>query len=130
MGNDRAAAGSTPKNGFRSDIGTLLMVRASRPQSIDAMLGESAAMMADDEGLRAARPLGAVPLIVLAADSSVAHSTDWRAAQEAQRRLSNNSQLIVVSQSSHFVSLDQPQAVVDAVQQVLESASTGQPLQP
>jgi pimeloyl-ACP methyl ester carboxylesterase len=123
-----AAATSPGAAALPSDIGTLLMVQASRPQSIDAMLGESVGITADDETLRAARPLGALPLSVLAADSSIAHSPDWRVAQEAQARLSSNSQLIVVPHTSHFVSFDQPQTIVDAVEQVLTSARTGQPL--
>jgi pimeloyl-ACP methyl ester carboxylesterase len=129
FGAQLAAASSPGAAALPTNIATLLMVQASRPQSIDAMLGESAGMTVDDERLRAAQSLGALPLIVLAADSSIAHSQAWRATQETQARLSSNSQLIVVPQSSHFVSFDQPQAVVDAVRQVLESARTGQPLQ-
>jgi pimeloyl-ACP methyl ester carboxylesterase len=125
-----AAASSPGAAALPSEISTLLMVQASRPRSIEAMLGESAGMTTDDARLRAARPLGTLPLIVLAADSSIAHSQDWRSAQEAQARLSSNSQLIVVPQSSHFVSFDQPQAVVDAVEQVLTCVRTGLPLVP
>jgi pimeloyl-ACP methyl ester carboxylesterase len=112
------------------EIGTLLMMQASHPQSIDAMLGESAAMSADDDRLRMARPLGNLPLIMLAADSSIAQQSDWWAAQAAQAELSRNSLVIVVPHSSHFVSLDQPQAIADAVLQVVEAAHTGQLLQP
>jgi pimeloyl-ACP methyl ester carboxylesterase len=125
-----AAASSPGAAALPPDIGTLLMVQASRPQSIDAMLSESAGMTVDDARLRAAQPLGALPLLVLAADSSVAHSTDWRAGQQAQAGLSSNSHLIVVPHSSHFVSFDQPQAVIDAIQLVVEAARTGQPLVP
>jgi pimeloyl-ACP methyl ester carboxylesterase len=123
-----AAATSPGAAALPENTRTLLMVQAARPHSIDAMLGESAGMTADDERLRAARPLGALPLVVLAADSSLAQSPDWRAAQEAQRQLSHNSRLVIVPQSSHFVSFDQPQAVADAVQQVIKSARTGQRL--
>jgi pimeloyl-ACP methyl ester carboxylesterase len=35
--------------------------------------------------------------------------------QQAHQQLSNNCRLIVVPQSSHFMSFDQPQAVVDAI---------------
>jgi pimeloyl-ACP methyl ester carboxylesterase len=125
-----AAAASPGAIALPSDIRTLMMVRASRPQEIDAMLNESAAMTADDNRLRAAQPLGTLPLIVLAADSSVAQQANWRIAQEAQTQLSRNSHLVIVPHSSHFVSLDQPQAVADAVLQVIERARTGQPLQP
>ena len=130
FGSRLAAATSPGAATLPANIATLLMVQASRPQSIDAMLGESAGMTMDDARLRAARPLDALPLVVLAADSSVAHSADWRAGQQAQEQLSNNSRLIIVPHSSHFVSFDQPQAVIDAVQQVLVSAQTDQLLAP
>ena len=126
FGGRLAAATSPGAAMLPSEISTLLMLHASRPQSIEAMLAESADMTADDQRLRAARPLGRLPLIVLAADSSIAHSEDWGAAQEAQARLSSNNRLIVVSNSSHFVSFDQPQAIINAVQQVLASTRAGQ----
>jgi pimeloyl-ACP methyl ester carboxylesterase len=97
---------------------TLLMLHASRPKDIDAMLAESAMMTADDERLRAAPPLGDLPLIVLAADSSL-RDDGWRAGQDQQARLSTNSRLVVVDQSSHFIALDQPDAVADAIAQLV-----------
>jgi pimeloyl-ACP methyl ester carboxylesterase len=125
----RLAAGSSPgATELPTSIRTLLIVQASSLHSIDAMLSESTDMTADDDRLRVARPVGALPLVVLTADSSIAQSADWGTAQETQRRLSNNSRLIVVPQSSHFVSFDQPQAVADAIQQVITAARTGQPL--
>jgi len=54
---------------------------------------------------------------------------EWRARQQAHQQLSNNSRLIVVPKSSHFISLDQPQAVAGAIQLVVEIGRTGQPLQ-
>jgi pimeloyl-ACP methyl ester carboxylesterase len=130
FGSRLAAATSPGAAALPTTITTLLMVQASRPRSIDAMLSESTGMAMDDARLRAARPLGALPLIVLAADSSVALSAGWREGQQAQEQLSNNSRLIIVPHSSHFVSFDQPQAVVDAIQQVLVSARLGRLLLP
>lgn len=65
-----------------------------------------------------------MPLIVLAADSSVARSAEW-GAQEAQRQLSTNSRLVVVAQSSHHLALDQPEAVAGAVRDVISAARAG-----
>jgi pimeloyl-ACP methyl ester carboxylesterase len=72
----------------------------------------------------------ALPLVVLAADSSVVRSPTWGAAQEAPRQLSTNSRLTVVAQSSHHLALDQPQAVADAILDVASAARTGQLLLP
>ncbi len=65
-----------------------------------------------------------MPLIVLAADSSVARSAEW-GAQEAQRQLSTNSRLVVVAQSSHHLALDQPEAVAGAVRDAIISSPDG-----
>lgn len=123
VGTSPGAAALDPKTA------RLLMLHASRSKDIAAMLAESAALTADDGRLRAARPLGALPVVVLAADSSL-QDADWRAAQDVQVTLSSNSRLVVVPQSSHFIALDQPQAVADAIADVLGSARTRQPLVP
>lgn len=107
---------------------TLLMVQAARSHSIDAMLREHTGSTADDERLRSARPLVAIPLVVLAADSSVAQAPGWGAAQEAQRQRSTNSRLIVIAQSSHHPALDQPQTVADAILAVVAAARMERPL--
>lgn len=118
----RLAAGTSPGVAqLDPRTATLLMLHASRPKDIDAMLAESAMMSADDERLRAAQPLGDLPLIVLAADSSL-RDASWRAGQDQQARLSTNSRLVVVTQSSHFIALDRPDAVADAIAQVLTAA--------
>lgn len=126
----RLAVGTSPgAAALDPETARLLMLHASRSKDIAAMLAESAAMTADDGRLRAARPLGALPVVVLAADSSL-QDADWRAAQDVQMTLSSNSRLVVVPQSSHFIALDQPQAVADAIADVLGSARTRQPLVP
>jgi pimeloyl-ACP methyl ester carboxylesterase len=112
-------------------VRTLMMVRASRPQENEAMQREAADMLHDDGRLHAARPLGRLPLVVLAADSSVDQSQAWQASQERQAALSTNSWLIVVPYSSHYLALDQPTAVAEAVRFVLTTpdrpVSTGWP---
>lgn len=119
------AAGTSPgAAALDPETATLLMLHASRTKDIDAMLAESATMTADDGRLRTARGLGALPVVVLAADSSV-QDAGWHAAQELQARLSSNSRLVVVPQSSHFIPLDQPQAVADAIADVLIAVQAG-----
>lgn len=120
----RLAAGISPGAAqLDPRTATLLMLHASHDKDINAMLAESAMMTADDEQLRAARSLGDLPLIVLAADSSL-RDAGWRAGQDVQARLSTNSRLVVVAQSSHFIALDQPDAVAVAIAQVLTAART------
>ena len=120
-----AAVLSTGAAALPAETRTVMMVQASRERDIDAMLRESAAQMEDDEQLRAARPLGTLPLVVLAADSSIVTSPSWQTAQAIQAGLSTNSQLIIVPRSSHFLNLDQPEVVADAVHAVVEAARGG-----
>ena len=58
------------------------------------------------------------PLVVLSASNP---SPDRARAQEALARLSTDGQHIVASNSGHWIPLDQPQVVVDAIHRVVES---------
>jgi pimeloyl-ACP methyl ester carboxylesterase len=104
-----------------------------------------------DEQVRAARQargnsplLGALPLIVLTPTLG-SNSNDWPASlpedlasrlevtwmelQEDAATLSSNSKLIVVENSGHDIEVDQPEVVVEAIQQVVEAVRTGAPLE-
>jgi pimeloyl-ACP methyl ester carboxylesterase len=41
--------------------------------------------------------------------------------QEAVARLSSNGKIFVVPNSGHWIQLDQPQVVIDAIREVLQS---------
>jgi pimeloyl-ACP methyl ester carboxylesterase len=45
-----------------------------------------------------------------------------------QADLSSNSRLVIATNSGHGIQIDQPTFVIDAVQQVIAAARTGQPL--
>jgi pimeloyl-ACP methyl ester carboxylesterase len=49
-------------------------------------------------------------------------------AQDKLAALSSNSRLVIVAGSSHTIQWDQPDSVLQAVRDVVESARTGQPL--
>jgi pimeloyl-ACP methyl ester carboxylesterase len=77
------------------------------------------------------RPLGAMPLFVLSADRSFATDTPagkrfwqsfkkaWYARHEALARLSSGGVYRLIEGSGHGLQLDKPQAVIDAVDEVL-----------
>ena len=81
------------------------------------------------------QPLGKKPLIVLTREVAFDRAAGGIQPAEIERgrkdrqaqlaRLSANSKLIIVKNSGHDIYLDQPQAVVDAIHQVVESARTG-----
>ena len=83
-----------------------------------------------DPALRAAPPLGQLPLIVLSSELTAERDPILRATMRTQAGLSSNSRLVIATNSGHGIQIDQPTFVIDAVQQVIDSARTGQPLAP
>jgi pimeloyl-ACP methyl ester carboxylesterase len=108
---------------------TAIGVLQARPRQIDSALAEGQARSDSDSVLRAAGPLGDTPLIVLASAQSTDHLPYWKEAQQIMAGLSSNSRLIVAP-SGHAVHFEQPDLVIDAIDQVITSVRTGQPLTP
>ena len=69
--------------------------------------------------LRAARTLGDMPLVVLTPDSS---SSTWMELQKELAGLSTQGRLTVVEGTGHYIQLGRPDAVIDALRQVVEAA--------
>ncbi|WP_242041148.1 alpha/beta fold hydrolase [Leptolyngbya sp. FACHB-261] len=78
------------------------------------------------EEVQSVRSLGSLPLIVLSQGSKDSKMSDerfqkWASLQLDLTKLSSNSQRIIAENSGHLVQLDQPELVVSAVQQLIES---------
>jgi hypothetical protein len=80
--------------------------------------------------VRSAGDLGNLPLIVLGATlpfgdtpAEVEAQGFWIQAQEAQASLSTRGEFIAVEDSRHYIYVDQPQVVIDAVRQIVEVAA-------
>ena len=83
------------------------------------------------------RPLGAMPLVVLSAEYSFsvdtpagirfwhAYKKAWYARHEALAHLSSRGVYRLIEGSGHAIQLDKPQAVIDAVDEVLRQLNTG-----
>ncbi len=81
----------------------------------------------------AAHPLGDVPLVVLAHGQPFGLTEDelgfppekletaWRAAQEGLARLTPDARFEVAAESSHYIQLQQPELVIDAVRAVVDA---------
>jgi hypothetical protein len=88
--------------------------------------------------------LGNTPLIVLIPKSQGGSTPppgiaadDWKRVIEEKHQqkvkltsLSHNSKLIIAEKSGHHIQLDEPEVVVNAVRQVIESVKRHQPLKP
>jgi hypothetical protein len=87
------------------------------------------------EKAAAAQPLRPIPLVVLTqgqpfdlspwqplpADFSVALNKAWHAGQDALAALAPNAKQTVATKSSHYIQIQEPQLVVDAIKQVVEA---------
>lgn len=81
----------------------------------------------------AAHPLGDIPLVVLAHGQPFGLTEDelgfsperleevWRAAQEGLARLTPDARFEVATESAHYIQLQQPGLVIDAVRQVVDA---------
>ena len=91
-----------------------------KPGSIEA--AEEAGFAPSVRAMLAGPPFPAVPLIVLAATDhgdTPEREALWRETQARTAALSPKGQLRIVDGSGHFIQIDRPQAVVDAVVEAL-----------
>lgn len=116
-------------------------IRAMLPLSVRGILGERAAI---DDALAeagAVTTLGNRPLVVLTAgkhrappsgvsDSSIALFEQlWQGMQNELATLSSNADHRTIASSDHYIQLDDPGAVIDAVSRVVRSVRGNIPLQ-
>lgn len=86
---------------------------------------EGVNLLASADEIRNSARLPPVPLVVLSAQNDAPQSPIALAHDEMQTALAHlvpDGKLVVVQKSGHFIQLDQPQAVVDAVREVYEKA--------
>lgn len=83
------------------------------PRSVQAWADESAALQLSLVQAAAVTTFGDVPLTVLT--GGLSQFTDWQAMQVELLQLSSNSQQTVVENSGHNIQMDQPQAAVEAI---------------
>ncbi|HEX2911086.1 MAG TPA: alpha/beta hydrolase [Chloroflexia bacterium] len=103
-------------------IRTEMALLSTTQRSIDTQTAEAAGRAEDDTKLDAAPSLGNLPLFVLASEQNMTGMPAWPEAQKRQAALSTNSHLIVAKGSGHYIQLDQPAVVLDAVRQVVVEA--------
>lgn len=97
-----------------------LALLKTTPSAIETTSREGAAR-ADDDAALAAQSLGTIPLAVVAASANMTGLARWADAQKSLAALSTDSRFILAD-SGHYVQLEKPQVVIDAVLSVLAGA--------
>lgn len=95
-----------------------------RPQYLETIYREDAAFAKAAREISEIKPLGNIPLVVIARDpatgSNVTAEARHSAAQKELTSLSSNSHLVIAEGSGHDIPLARPDVVVDAVQDLLK----------
>lgn len=108
-----------------------------RTDAVDAIVDETAALDASFEEVRQARkaagdlPLGGRPVVVLthrsdpplAGDEAKAYAT-WVTLHAELAKESSRGRQVIVEKSGHFIAIDQPGRVVEAIREVVDATRT------
>lgn len=119
FGADIAGSSSLP-----AETRSLMALMGTTQSAIAATAGEARARAASDAELVAAPRLGALPLIVLVSDQSIATVPHWQDAQRRQAQLSSAGRMVIASGSSHYIQWDQPDLVIESVRETIASAQS------
>ena len=105
---------------------TLPLVRMlwCQPRSFQSMARYVGALPASAAVVATLGGLGALPLAVL---SGSHHSEPRAKEQEELARLSSNSKHLIAAESAHWIHLDEPELVVEAVREVVEQVRQATP---
>jgi pimeloyl-ACP methyl ester carboxylesterase len=109
----------------------LMLLQASRPAYVEQVISSVESATANDAELASAPSgsLGSTPIVVLTTEQYTTLYPGWRAGQDELARLSTNAvHRFVGPGSEHYVAWQQPEMVIAAVNQVVDSARTAIPL--
>jgi pimeloyl-ACP methyl ester carboxylesterase len=106
------------KAGMAPEIGNAYVAKSVTPRSAQTGLDEFVGMSQGAAEAAAVTSLGEVPLIVLSRAPN--RDLDWDRKQTDLLRLSSNSQQVFADRSGHNIQLDQPEAAVNAIVQMVE----------
>ena len=117
--NQRADHILAPLKKLPPELWSILRALWAQPKFFEALASEMECLPESAAQVAATGDYGDIPLVVLSAGNS---TTAQMMEQEAVARLSSNGKIIVVPNSGHWIQLDQPQFVIDAIREVLQSA--------
>ncbi|GCE21503.1 alpha/beta fold hydrolase [Dictyobacter kobayashii] len=100
-----------------------------RSTAFDWTLGEARAIEQSEAEVRSAPPFPPVPLTVLAAANSSTGALQqlWLQLQTEQALLSPESSLRIIEKSGHFIQIDQPDSVIQAIRDIVMHVRANSP---
>ncbi|GCE07270.1 alpha/beta fold hydrolase [Dictyobacter aurantiacus] len=116
-----------PKTGptrYPATVQPIAEAQRLRSRAFDWTFGEARAIERSEEEVRTAPAFPPIPLIVLAAENSSSGAIQqlWLQLQGEQALLSPESSLRIVKQSGHFIQIDQPDSVIQAIRDIIVGA--------
>lgn len=139
LGNSSGGADLAPPQILKipKDYQQLYLVMMSHPAYFDTIIAERKVLLETADQVRATGSLGDMPLLVLTAETTpdpaameaIGMSADfdagriqqiWYELQAELATLSANGEQIIVKDSTHAIHLDQPEAVIEAIREVVE----------
>lgn len=113
----RLLAGQLITQGLPAHIQPAYTAFSVTPRSVQAWSDEGAGLQQSLAQAGAIRTLGSIPLIVLTAGLN--QQTGWQTMQVEMLQLSSSSQQIIVENSGHNIQIEQPEAAVAAILQMV-----------
>jgi pimeloyl-ACP methyl ester carboxylesterase len=104
------------------DVHPVLQMLWCQPKCFEGMAQHLRALREAGAAAGTVASLGDLPLAVLSAGDQPPHIL---AAHQALARLSSNGRHLTAAKSGHWISFDQPELVVDAVQEIVEENCCG-----
>lgn len=106
----------------------MINVLAAGPPALATQLDEYGHQADADAALRAAEPLGELPLIVLSSELVAERDPILQATMRTQAALSTDGQIVIVPGSGHAIQFDRPDSVIDNVVRVVDAVRADRPL--
>lgn len=101
------------------EIQPIQLAIASQPKFFDAVASQMEFLPDSAAQVALTGPYGGMPLVVLTSNDA---KPSIRLLHEGVARLSSNGKHIVAAKGGHYIQLDEPELVIDAIRQVVEAA--------
>jgi pimeloyl-ACP methyl ester carboxylesterase len=113
------------KSGLSPEVADAYVAFSVTPRSVQTQLVEGQGMPESLAQAGAVDSFGAVPLIVLSRGLPEGGEQEWQRLQTDLLRLSSNSQQLFAAKSRHNIQIEQPEAAVAAIVQMVEQFRRG-----